>query len=267
MNKSLQGHRICIVGATGMIGSAVARAVAREGAALWLVARQPQRLEDLARSLSGAAAQVTIAPVDATDRAALVSYFARQVERFGPCDGVFNAVGLDPAHAGTLCQPSTDVEYGNFVEYVQRVVWSQFVTASAAAGHMIKAGSGSVVLLTATPAKGVAPWMAGHSAGHAALEGLVRALATEWSPAGIRVNGVRSGGMPETPRIQQVLSAMAAIAGAPSDMMMQGARDKPALRRMPTLAQTADVVTFLLSPRADSLTGAILNASCGEVLD
>ena len=132
---------------------------------------------------------------------------------------------------------------------------------------MLVRQSGVVILLSATPAKGVAPLLAGHSAGHAAIEGLTRSLATEWSPSGIRVVCVRSAGMPESPRIQEVFQAFARAVGATKEMFAQGAVERTLLKRMPTLSETAKTIAFLASDYASSLTGTIINASCGEILD
>jgi NAD(P)-dependent dehydrogenase (short-subunit alcohol dehydrogenase family) len=120
---------------------------------------------------------------------------------------------------------------------------------------------------SATPAKGVAPFIAGASATKAAVEGLARCLATEWGPLGIRVVCVRSAGIPESPRIQEVFEGMARIAGVPKDALFQAAKEKTLLKRMPTLGETAAITAFLASDGASSLTGAIINASRGEVLD
>jgi len=59
---------------------------------------------------------------------------------------------------------------------------------------MTQQGSGVIVFIRATPANGIAPTIAGLSAALAAVEGLTRCLATEWSPAaaGVRVVCVRS---------------------------------------------------------------------------
>jgi NAD(P)-dependent dehydrogenase (short-subunit alcohol dehydrogenase family) len=108
--------------------------------------------------------------------------------------------------------------------------------------------------------------MAGHSAAHAAIEGLVKSLAAEWSPSGVRVTGLMSGGMPETTRIGEVLATMAKFAGVAPGDMGEVTRQKTQLKRMPTLDQTASVAAFLASDYSGSLTGTIVNASCGEVI-
>jgi enoyl-[acyl-carrier-protein] reductase (NADH) len=73
--------------------------------------------------------------------------------------------------------------------------------------------------------------------------------------------------MPETRTIQQAFDGMARTLGVPKDALAKGFIDKPLLKRMPTLAETANVVAYLASDQASSITGAIINSSCGEILD
>jgi NAD(P)-dependent dehydrogenase (short-subunit alcohol dehydrogenase family) len=73
--------------------------------------------------------------------------------------------------------------------------------------------------------------------------------------------------MPESPRIQEVFQAFARAAGTTKEAFAQSATERTLLKRMPMLAETARTVCFLASDHANSLTGAIINASCGEVMD
>lgn len=264
---SLNNKNIVIVGASGAIGSAVVKALVDDGSRVALVGRTQSKLESLKKSLDEKRNLAEIFTCDATDTSSTESCFQAIIERFSFIDGVFNAIGVNSEHAAKLCTPSIMVEKSEFLDYTNTVVWSQFLTARVAAKYMQARKSGSIVFLTATPARGVAPFMAGHSAGHAAIEGLIRSLATEWGPLGIRVVGVRSAGMPETQRIRSVLGAMAEIVGADREEFTAMAQKKPLLGRMPLLSETAGVVAYLMSNRASSITGAILNSSCGEVLD
>jgi NAD(P)-dependent dehydrogenase (short-subunit alcohol dehydrogenase family) len=241
--------------------------MAREGARLFLSARKTDALKNLADEIHASGGKVEFEKVDVENQEEIASYVNRVASRTKSIDAVFNAVGVSSNHVGNLCIPSTGVNSDQFLEYTNTVVLSQFLTAQAAAKHMLKQGSGVVIFLTATPAKGVAPFMIGHSAGHAAIEGMIRSLATEWGPMGLRVVGIRSGGMPESRRIKEVLTAMSKIAGAPADDFIKAAQEKPLLKRMPKLTETANVVAFLASDYASSLTASITNSSCGEVID
>ncbi len=166
-----------------------------------------------------------------------------------------------------LVAPSTDIAQEAFTHYMTHAVVSQFLTARAAAKHMLAKRSGAVIFLGATPATGLAPFVAGATAAHAAIEGLTRCLATEWSPSGVRVVCIRASGMQDTQRIRRVRGAIAKLVGAPEPAFAQGVIEKSLLKRTLTVEETAELVAFLASDVAAPLTGAILNASCGEVLD
>lgn len=263
----LKGKNALVFGALGAVGSEVARALAREGAHVHLSSRSNGKASTLLKELRAGGGKADFDIVDAHSAKEINNYVDGVVAKSGKIDAVFNAIGIDTDHVGKLCVPATDVTPSEFLEYTSTVVLSQFLTAQSAAQHMLKQKSGVVIFLTATPARGVAPFMVGHSAGHAAIEGMIRALATEWGAFGVRVVGIRSGGMPESKRIQEVLSSMSRIVGAPSDVFFKAAQEKPLLKRMPKISETARVVAFLASDYASSMTAAIMNSSCGEVVD
>lgn len=260
----LEGKAALIFGAGGQVGSQVARVFAREGARLFLSGPHPESIEPLATELRRAGGSVDVQAADATDDAAVTAYVDRVAAEAGRIDIVFNAMGV---RGDEVVAPATEVSKDRFMTYLSQVVPSQFLTARAAARHMLHQRSGAIVLLGATPARGVAPFIAGAAAAHAAIEGLALSLATEWSPMGVRVVCFRSAGMADSRRIQGVLAAMARLAGAPLEAFVQGARDKPLLKRMSTLAEAAEVIAFLASERASVFTGTVVNGCCGEVVD
>lgn len=260
----LKGKTALVFGAAGQVGSAVAKVFAREGASVHLSGPNLGAVENLAATLRADGANASAYKVDATADDEVLRHTDEVAASDTGIDIVFNAMGVGGAE---IVAPSLDVGTDRFMHYLARMVPSQFLTARAAARHMVRQGRGVVVLLGATPSAGVAPFIAGASAAHAAIDGLARCLATEWSPSGVRVVCFRSAGMSDSRRIQSVLSSMADLAGAPLEVFLQGAQQKPLLRRMSTLAEAAEAIGFLASDRASTITGAIVNGSCGEVLD
>jgi len=261
----LKGKTAVVFGAGGQIGSQVARVFAREGASVHLSGPHLEAVERVAAEIRESKGQAEAAELDALKEDAVNAYVDGVAKKAETIDVVFNAMGTGSGE--DVVAPSLEVPMERFLRYTTTVVASQFLTARAATRHMARRRSGVVVFLGATPACGVAPFIAGASAAHAAIEGLTRCLATEWSPMGIRVVCVRPAGMTDTKRIQGVFGAMAKVAGAPKEALLQAAVEKTLLKRMPTVPETAELVAFLASDRASTVTGAILNASCGEVLD
>jgi enoyl-[acyl-carrier-protein] reductase (NADH) len=81
------------------------------------------------------------------------------------------------------------------------------------------------------------------------------------------VVSVRPSLMVETRVGQQTIQLGAAAMGVPKEKMAEIITSRPLLRRSATLADTAKLVSFVASEEANTLTGAIVNASCGLVLD
>jgi enoyl-[acyl-carrier-protein] reductase (NADH) len=73
--------------------------------------------------------------------------------------------------------------------------------------------------------------------------------------------------MTETRVGQQTIQLGAEAMGVPKQKMAEIITSRTLLRRSPTLAETAKLVTFVASEEANTLTGAIVNSSCGLVLD
>ena len=73
--------------------------------------------------------------------------------------------------------------------------------------------------------------------------------------------------MAETRVGQQTIQLGAQAMGVPKEKMAAIITSRPLLRRSPTLADTAKLVSFVASEEASTLTGAMINASCGLVLD
>jgi 3-oxoacyl-[acyl-carrier protein] reductase len=263
----LKNKRALVFGAGGQVGSRVAATLARHGAKVFLSGWRLASVQRVADGIRRSGHVAEAAMVDARNAEAIDTYVARVAASEGQIDIVFNAIGAPMERGEDLVAPSVDVPVDHFTQYLTHTVVSQFLTARAAARHMLARRSGVVIFLGATPSTGLAPFVAGATAAHAAIEGLTRCLATEWSPSGVRVVCIRASGMQETPRIQMVRSAMARMVGAPEETFEQAILEKSLLRRSLTVEETAELVAFLASEVASPLTGAILNASCGEVLD
>lgn len=266
MTKPLQDKTVVVFGAAGSVGAGAACALAADGAIVYCAGRRSGPLESLAAAIGESGGQARVIEVDAFDEQAVGTALEGVVAEAGRIDAVFNAVSPQLSVTDEV-RPSLDIDLDSFTASLRSRALVQFVTARAAARHMISAGGGTIIFLSATPARGVAPMIAGDSAGFGAVEGMARCLAREWGPKGVRVVCLRSGGMPDTPRIQKVWETMGGYVGAPSEAMAEASRAATLTGRMATVAETGEIVAFLASDRAATLTGAIVNSSYGEVMD
>ena len=101
------------------------------------------------------------------------------------------------------------------------------------------------------------PGLGGFKVALDAIEGLRRQWACELGPYGIRVVTIKTGGIPES--IEDGFPGRAAIAAS----IVEGTL----LKRAATLADVGNVAAFLASEQAASLTGTVVNISCGALLD
>ncbi|MDX1994621.1 MAG: SDR family oxidoreductase [bacterium] len=253
----LDSRNILVFAATGAIASEAARQFAREGATVWISARNGERLQEITDEIRAAGGTVHCEVVDATDADAVQAYVERVAAQAGRIDGVFNGIGARPADL-RYPAPSSTQSLDDFLYPMQQIVGSQFLTSRTVAAQMAKQGTGgAVVVLSATLSGMTAPNMAGISAACGAVEAMARSLAGEFGPNGIRVNVVRGSGMPETRTIQETVAGQIALTGQPPKMAL------PPLGRPITVAETASTATFLMSNAASGMTGQVVTVCAG----
>ena len=221
-----------IYGAGGAIGSAVARAFAREGATLFLTGRQQAPVEALARDLASdgdAAAKgveaveaVEAAEVDALDERAVENHLESVIAKAGRIDISFNAIGIPDANI--LGVPLIDLDLEQFTLPIAAYTTSYFLTARLAARRMIANKSGVIMTVTALHSRTGIPLVGGYGPAMAAKEALTRDLSAELAPHGIRVVGLRPQAMPETRTIEEAFEARAENVGHHVGTVAAGAR-------------------------------------------
>ena len=263
--RRLEDKTAVIFGAGGEVGGAVAKELAAQGARLFLSGRTKTPVQDLAQAISSRGQTAAAAEVDALDEDAVTSYLDDMVAATGRIDIMFNAMGPQAVEYRNATS-TLELPVEAFMLPMTTILRSQLITARAAARHFVKAGSGVIVFLTATPSQGLAN-TAAIGAAYGALESLTRSLAVDLGPLGVRVVCVRSMLMAETRVGQQTIEMAAAASGVPQQKMAEIITSRPLLRRSPTLAETAKLVSFVASEEASTLTGAIINSSSGLVLD
>lgn len=230
-----------VLGATGGIGTALARRLAAGGARLVVAARDWEKLEELAGSIDATPYVLDATRFEEVERGVL-----QAVERYGRVDGVANCVGsvlLKPAHLTSEdeWQQTLDLNLG-----------SAFATVRAGARAMMKSG-GSLVLISSAAARVGLVNHEAIAAAKAGVEGLVRAAAASYARYGVRVNAVAPG-LVRTPLTEMITSNEAAERAS---IAMH------AIGRLGLPRDIASVVAWLLNPRNDWVTGQVLGIDGG----
>jgi 3-oxoacyl-[acyl-carrier protein] reductase len=185
-SRILHEKNAIVFGAGGSIGAAVAKEFAAEGAEVFLAGRTQSRVEDVAKHVRAAGRHARAATVDALDDAAVNAYLDRIVKQAGRIDAIFNATGPLAGEYGNG-KHAVNLNIDEFMVPLTTVVKSQFITARAAARHMVKQRSGVIIFLTGSPARGHVQGATAIGAAFGAIESLTENLATELGPAGVRV--------------------------------------------------------------------------------
>jgi NAD(P)-dependent dehydrogenase (short-subunit alcohol dehydrogenase family) len=181
-------------------------------------------------------------------------------ERAGGVDVSFNLVSYGDVQGTPLAEMGLE----DFERPVVNAVRSQFLTARAAARHMMRRGSG--VILTFGGAGGRDPirdytsggfqvYLGGFQVALGAIDVLRRQLAVELGPHGIRVVTLQTSGVPETTR-EDWREAITESFAATS-----------MLKLVETLEDVGNVAAFAASDLARNITATSLNITCGRVAD
>ena len=191
----LENKNAVIYGAGGSIGGAVARAFAREGARVFLAGRTEPKLKSVADDLRAAGGQAETAVVDALDEEAVDRHADAVVAEAGSLDISFNLISHPYTHGIPLAEMAVD----DFIAPIETAARTTFLTARAAARHMIPRHSG-VILAFGGPGDRSAPlrdyYLGGTQVAFDAIETIRRQLSVELGRHGIRVVTLESGGVP-----------------------------------------------------------------------
>ena len=177
-----------IYGAGGAIGSAVARAFARDGARLFLTGRLRAAVEEVAKDIVSAGGSAEAAEVDALDERAIDKHLQSVIDKAGRVDISFNAIGIPDQKI--LGVPLVEMDVEQFSLPIATYATSYFLTARLAARRMIPDKSGVIMTVTALPARLGTPLNGGYGPAMAAKEALTRDLSAALAPQGIRVVGL-----------------------------------------------------------------------------
>jgi 3-oxoacyl-[acyl-carrier protein] reductase len=252
----LEGKNAVIYGGGGSIGGAVARAFARQGAGVFLAGRTKARLEEVAEDIRAPGGRASTAVLDALDGEAVDRHADEVAAEAGSIDISFNLI----THPHTHGVPFHEMGVDDFMAPVETAARSTFITARAAARHMIPRRSG-VILAFGGPGDRSGPlrdyYLGGTQVAFDAIETIRRQLSVELGPHGIRFVTLASGGVPET------FPADFEEAGQITKMI----EDQTLLGRAATLEDVGNAAVFAASDWARSVTAAIVNVSCGALID
>ncbi len=225
------GRRVIVSGAAGGLGRAIVAALGEAGCRV------------AACDLPGSGAPFEF---DVRDRATVRAVVAEAIDALGGCDAVIaNAGVVDTIHRAERFSEEA------WQRDLDTNLSGAFHLAQSAFDALAASGDGRVVVISSVAAEIGLPGQVAYGASKAGLVGLARTLAGEWGPRGVRCNVVMPG-MIATPK----------VVAMPDSLKGALARTIP-LGRFGEPEELAGVVSFLLSPAAAYLNGAVIRVDGG----
>ncbi len=249
MAAALAGKVALVTGAGRNIGRAIALTLARDGAAVVVNGRSDRAAVDAVVAEIEAMGGIAMAAMaDVSDQAAVLAMAEAVGERFGGLD-------IAVANAGLRRQtPFLQMSLAEWREILSVALDGCFILAQAVVPLMLKRGGGSLIGLSGVSTHVGTPNRCHVTASKAGLEGLMRGLAVELAPQGIRCNCVAPGSIDT----QRGLSA----GSSPGTLNEAGIP----MRRKGHVQEIADVVRMLAGPEGGYITGQTIHVNGGVYL-
>jgi NAD(P)-dependent dehydrogenase (short-subunit alcohol dehydrogenase family) len=249
--RTLEDQRILITGGGTGLGRAMAERMASLGAAVAVIGRRPEPLEETVAGIRAAGGTAAWASADVRDQAAVTVALDRLEKEIGQLDGLVNNA------AGNFLASSEDLSVNAFDTVVQIVLGGTFRVTREVGRRWIERGTGGTMLaIVTTYAWMGSPFVLPSACAKAGVLALVKSLAVEWATYGIRSNAIAPGPIPTEGAFSRLMPEKA----------IEEAREAVPLKRFGKPSELADLAVYLMSPMASYITGECVVIDGGEWL-
>ena len=241
---SLEGKRILVTGGGQGIGLAISHAIVDAGGFAVLSGRHEETLAAACRDLGERSSYFV---GDVSDLPSIPAFVAT-IEEQGPLWGLVNNAGRN------LKKDVVDTSDEEFLAVLQINLLGAFAMTREVGKRLLARGEGSILFVASMTSLFGIPKVCAYTASKAAVAGLAKQIATEFSPKGVTVNAVAPG------FIDTAMSRKA-FEGDPNRRAKVISRTP--MDRLGTPEEVGMAAAFLLSPAARYLTGVVLPVDGG----
>lgn len=251
--QSLLGEHVVITGGGTGVGAQIAQSFAQAGAAVTILGRRLEPLQDVAGDIGALALSA-----DVTDRASLDAALDHAREAQGPVSvAIANAGAADSA-------PFAKMRVEDFQSSLDVNLLGVFNLWQAALPDMLARGGGRMIAVASTAGLKGYPYVSHYCAAKHGVVGLTRALALELGSKNITVNAICPGFI-ETPLLEKSIEKIMATTGmTDAEARASLVKGNPQKRFVQT-SEVAGTALWLCSPAASSVNGHALALSGGEI--
>ncbi len=258
-------NKVAVIYGDGAIGGAIAKVFAGEGAKVYLTGRTIKKLDAISDEILAAGGMIEIEKLDALNESAVVTHINAIIGKSSKIDISFNAIGIPQNDA--LDSTLIELSLGSFSLPITTYTQSHFITAKAAARHMVKQGNGVILMHIPNASRISSPGVGGFAPAWAAMEALCRSISVECGPAGVRSVCLLTTGMPETPLIDNIWHMRAKSRGITYEQFAATMENMTHRKRLTSLHELTNAAVFVASDEGSAITGTILNLSAGMIVN
>ena len=243
----IDGQVALVTGSSRGIGRGVAVALAEAGASVAVTARRHQDLDGILAELRTAGHTAIGVELDVRDTGSIGRAVEQVVQALGPIDILVNNAGMQRLR---LALEVTEDDWDAVLDTNLR---GAFFVAQAVGRGMVERGCGRIVNIASLAAFRAGRERAAYNSSKAGLAMLTRTLAIEWGPAGVTVNGVAPT------FVETELAALTLDRPGERERVIESIP----LGRLPTVADVAAAVLFLVAPASAVISGAVIPVDGG----